>query len=45
MSRELEKRFEKYIVKHVRNSIRTYDLGDPATAPKKRKRFKLSKNI
>lgn len=45
ISKELEKSFEKYIVKHVRNSTRTFDLGDPFTAPKKLKQFKLSRYV
>lgn len=45
VSNELEKSFEKYIVKHVRNSTRTFDLGDPFTAPKKLKQFKLSRYV
>lgn len=29
ISKELEKSFEKYIVKHVRNSTRTFNFGAP----------------
>lgn len=34
ISKELEKSFEKYIVKHVRNSKRTFDFGAPFQIPK-----------
>jgi hypothetical protein len=45
MSKELEKRFEKYIVKHVRNSTRTFKFGTLFEKPKRRKQFRLSKFV
>ena len=45
MSSELEKRFEKYIIKHVRNSSRTYELGVPLTAPIRKKKFKMKQDV
>ncbi len=29
LSSELEKGYERYVLKHIRNSTRTYDIGEP----------------